>query len=313
LSRPGLDIVLVNWNAGAHLRECLASVAVASREGLSLERVVVVDNASTDGSADGLDASGLPLTLLRNDRNRGFGAACNQGACGSGADYLLFLNPDTRIARDALSLPVAFLEEHAHRAVGICGVRLVHEDGTVHRSCARHPRPRHLVARALGLDRIAPGAFPGLFLSDWEHDADRAVDHVMGAFLLIRRRLFEQLSGFDERFFVYLEDLDLTLRAKEAGHATWFLAGTQAYHRGGGSSDQVRAARLYYSLYSRMLYGHKHYALPTALALDALTLLVEPVVRSAAAIARGAFGEIPETLRGYVRLWGASLTGRGPR
>ena len=313
MSRPGLDIVIVNWNAGAQLRECISSVAAASLEGLSLSRVVVVDNASTDGSVERLEAGTLPLEVLRNDRNRGFGAACNQGVRGSRADYLLFLNPDTRIARDALAVPVAFLEEAAHRSIAICGIRLVGEAGTVHRSCARHPRPRHLAARALGLDRIAPRTFPGLFLCDWAHDDDRAVDHVMGAFLLIRREVFEELAGFDERFFVYLEDLDLTLRAKQRGHATWFLARTQAYHRGGGTSDQVRAARLYYSLYSRMLYGHKHYAFPTALALDALTLLVEPFVRGAASLVRGAFHEIPETLRGYAWLWGASLTGRGPR
>ena len=300
MSRPGLDIVIVNWNAGSQLRECLASVAAAGREGFDLARVVVVDNASTDRSLDGIEGSGLPLVVIRNPENRGFGAACNQGASGSGATDLLFLNPDTRVESDALSVPVAFLESHPQ--AGVCGIRLVDDDGTVHRSCARHPRPRHIAARAVGLDRVVPRAFPGLFLEEFAHDRDLVVDHVMGAFLMIRRSLFEELSGFDERFFVYLEDLDLTLRAKERGYETWFLAGTSAYHRGGGTSDQVRAARLAYSLRSRMLYGHKHYAAPVAFGLDALTWLVEPVVRIAASIARGAFREIPETLSGYARL-----------
>jgi GT2 family glycosyltransferase len=305
LSRPGLDIVIVNWNTGAHLGRCLASVADARRDGFELRRVVVVDNASADGSADRLDFAGLPLSVRRNDTNRGFGAACNQGAEGSDADYLLFLNPDTRIAADALAVPVAFLEDPAHATVGICGIRLTGEDGEVHRSCARHPRPRHVAARAVGLDRIAPRVFPGLFLAEWEHDRDREVDHVMGAFLMIRRRLFADLGGFDERFFVYLEDLDLTLRAKRRGFSTWFLAGPRAFHHGGGSSESVRAARLFYSLHSRMKYGHKHFAPAAAWALDALTLLVEPVVRVAVSLARGAFGEIGETLRGYGRLWRA--------
>ncbi|HJQ97374.1 MAG TPA: glycosyltransferase family 2 protein [Candidatus Polarisedimenticolaceae bacterium] len=300
MSRPGLDIVIVNWNAGSQLRECLASVAAATRPGFEITRVVVVDNASTDGSSDGLETLALPLTVIRNRENRGFGAACNQGASGSAADDILFLNPDTRVAGDALAVPVAFLETHPE--AGICGIRLVDEHGTVHRSCARHPRPRHLAARTLGLDRIAPRAFPGLFLEEFAHDRDAKVDHVMGAFLMIRRALFEELQGFDERFFVYLEDLDLTLRAKESGYETWFLAGASTYHRGGGTSDQVRAARLAYSLRSRMLYGHKHYAAPVALGLDALTWCVEPVVRIAASIVRGAFHEIPETLSGYARL-----------
>ncbi len=312
MNLPDLDIVIVNWNSGVQLRECLASVAAAPRNGFKVARVVVVDNGSRDGSIDGLDGLGLPLTTIENGANRGFGAACNQGAAGSASRYLLFLNPDTRLYADSLTVAMAYLEDPVNARVGLCGIQLVDAGGRVHRSCARHPRPRHFVAKMAGLDRVAPGLFPSHVMDEWDHSCDRPVDHVMGAFLLVRRSLFELLHGFDERFFVYLEDLDLSLRAKQEGWQAMYLARARAYHRIGGTSEQAKAARLYYSLHSRMAYGHKHYSFPVAVALDAGTLIVEPVVRGVALILRGRPREIRETARGYVRLWMAVLSGRGP-
>ena len=309
---PDLDIVIVNWNAGAQLRECAASIAGASRAGFTLKRVVVVDNGSRDDSLSGLETLGLPLTILVNASNRGFGAASNQGAAGSTSSYLLFLNPDTRLATEALSVAVAALEDPAHASFGLCGIQLVDAEGRVHRSCTRHPQPSHFIAKMTGLDRIAPGLFPSHVMSSWDHAEDRQVDHVMGAFLLVRTGVFTELSGFDERFFVYLEDLDLSLRAKRAGWSTIYLAGARAYHRSGGVSEQARASRLYYSLHSRMLYGHKHFSRPVAWALDAGTLLLEPVVRIAGLVLTGRLGELGETAVAYARLWRSVLTGRGP-
>jgi len=309
---PDLDIVIVNWNAGAQLRECLASVAAAARSGFTLSRVVVVDNASNDRSLEGLDELGLPLTIIANEQNRGFGAACNQGAAGHASTYVLFLNPDTRLYANALTEAVAFLESPGGERFGFCGIQLVDAEGRVHRSCTRHPRPRHFAAALTGLTRLAPGWFPSHFMTEWDHAEDREVDHVMGAFLLVRRSVFEELHGFDERFFVYLEDLDLTLRAKRLGWPAMFLARAQAFHRSGGVSEQAKPARLYYSLHSRMTYGHKHFGRMTARALDVGTLTVEPVIRTLAAVVRGRPRELGETARGFARLWLATLTGQGP-
>ena len=310
MNPPRLDIVVVNWNAGPQLRGCVDSIAEARTERFTLERVVVVDNASRDGSAEALTGAAVPLSLIRNTVNRGFAAACNQGAAGSRSDYLLFLNPDTRLFYDSLDVPVAFLEDPAHARFGICGVQLVDASGRIHRSCARHPTPRHMANRLLGLDRVAPRLFPSHAMAEWDHTQDREVDHVMGAFLLVRRPLFEELGGFDTRFFVYLEDLDLTLRARGLGQRTMFLARVRAYHRSGGTSEQAKAERLYYSLHSRVLYGRKHFGRGAAHALDAGTLLVEPVIRLAAAALRGRWREAGETLRGFGLLWRA-LIGRG--
>lgn len=309
---PTLDIVIVNWNAGAQLSECLASIAAASKARFTLGRVVVVDNGSRDGSLEGLDAYGLPLKVIANGANRGFGAACNQGAAAGEAAFLLFLNPDVRLDADSLDLSVAFLDDAANARFGVCGIQLVDAAGVPHRSCARHPRPGHFAAKLTGLNALAPRLFPSHVMAEWDHAADRVVDHVMGAFYLVRRSLFETLSGFDPRFFVYLEDLDLSVRVQREGFQTMFLARAKAYHRSGGVSEKAKAARLYYSLHSRMLYGRKHFSPATAFALAAGTLVVEPVVRGVALILRGRLRELGETASGYRRLWSAVLSGNGP-
>ena len=104
--QPSLDIIIVNWNTGTLIRDCLESISRARTAALRLARVVVVDNNSADGSTDGLESlSELPISVLHNDVNRGFVAACNQGAAGTQADYLLFLNPDTRVFPDSLCFP----------------------------------------------------------------------------------------------------------------------------------------------------------------------------------------------------------------
>ncbi len=131
---PSLDIVIVNWNAGAQLQQCLNSIRRAGREGFELRRVVVVDNASSDASASQLEATELPLMMIRNETNRGFAAACNQGARDSRANYLLFLNPDCTLLSDSLSVAVRFMESRQqpeHLRTGIAGIQLVNFDGTV--------------------------------------------------------------------------------------------------------------------------------------------------------------------------------------
>lgn len=306
--RPSLDIVIVNWNAGEQLVDCLASIAATSTDGLELRRVVVVDNASTDGSADNLDRFGLPLVLIRNTANLGFGRASNLGARDSSADFLLFLNPDTRLFADSLLAPVRFMADSAHAAVGICGIKLVDAENQIHRHCARFITVQTVVARAIGLASL--GLWHSHVMSEWDHANSRPVDHVIGAFYLIRRTLFEKLRGFDERFFVYLEDIDLSYRARQAGHRCHYLAETAAYHKAGGTSEKVKATRLFYALMSQVRYAQKHFSLAGAGFAVFVTLIVEPLVRAARAIARGSFEELSQTALAYRQLYAALLSGQ---
>lgn len=297
------DIIIVNWNSGRCLETCLKSIRATGRDGFEIERVVVVDNASSDGSADNLHFSDLPLWVVRNSENRGFAAACNQGARGSTADYLLFLNPDVTLQGDSLQVPAQFIGEASSGKVGICGIQLVDESGSVSRTCSRLPTVFALLYQMLGLDRVFPGAFPGHFLGVPEHRQSMRVDQVMGAFFLIRRALFEALEGFDERFFVYYEDVDISYRASQLGSASYYLASTQAYHKGRACSDQVKATRLFYSLRSRILYAYKHFGLVAATTVMLCTLLIEPFSRLIFAVSHGSMREAQETAQGYMMLW----------
>lgn len=302
LAEEGADIlvsiVIVNWNAGAQLRECVVSVI---RHGSPLvEQIIVVDNGSTDGSESTVED--LPgVTLLRAGTNLGFGKACNLGAAHANSEYLLFLNPDARLFADTLPKAIDFMQATANAKVGICGVQLVDENGQVARSCARFPSLQSLAAYALGVDRILP--VHGLFMNEWDHATTRQVDHVIGAFFLIRKNVFDALEGFDEAFFVYLEDLDVSYRAKQLGWNSVYLAEAQAFHAGGGTSNQVKARRLFYSLRSRILYAFKHFNGPSATVVLVVTLFLEPVPRSALAVGRRSWTSLRETWAAYGMLF----------
>ncbi len=309
MSEPSVSIIIVNWNAGRQLRECLDSIASSRRDGWRLEGVVVVDNASVDDSLAGIGETELPLRVLTNSTNRGFAAACNQGARQSASDYLLFLNPDCVVEPDAIATVVAFMQRGENPGVGVAGARLLDAGGRTWRCCSRHPRPSDFLKKASGLDALFPRLRTHL-MREWDHEESRPVDHVMGSFYFVRRELFEQLGGFDERFFVYLEDLDFSVRTVHAGYSVYYLAEARVFHRGGGTSEQARAERLFYSLRSRLLYAFKHFNRGGALAVAIATLMWEPLPRLARAALRGGnAAEMRETLQAYTRLWSWLLRG----
>jgi GT2 family glycosyltransferase len=295
-----LDIVIVNWNAGLQLKECLDSLGPACK-GITAH-VFVVDNGSTDDSLSRLNAYPFSLKTVRNQDNRGFAAACNQGASLGAADYLLFLNPDMRLHSDSLVKPLDFMESPTGAHHAICSIQLHDESGSIQRSCTRHPTPAMLLCNGLGLDRLLPRVFPSHFMREWDHADSRDVDHVIGAFYLVRRRVFEDAGGFDERFFVYLEDLDLSQRIANAGWQIHYLADAQAFHRGGGTSEQIRARRLFFSVRSRLLYGFKHFGPAVGLALALAAVVLEVPVRCVFGAIRLRAGQIAETLAAYAML-----------
>lgn len=300
---PLVDIVIVNWNAGLQLERCIASIAAARRAYFSIDRVVVVDNASTDGSIATLQPHGLPLIVISNPTNRGFAAACNQAAKNSRASYLLFLNPDVVVGPESLDAPISFMEDAANLQVAACGVQLIDDQGEVARSCSRFPTARHIYTHILGLNHIFPGRFHDNFMTHWDHRETSSVDVVIGAFLLLRREVFERVSGFDERFFIYLEDVDLLHAIHRAGWQTYYLTTAKAYHKGGGCSRQAKAMRLFFSLRSRLVYCRKHFERPSVAGVVLATLLVEPFARIGYSASRAAPREIAEILKAYAMLW----------
>jgi GT2 family glycosyltransferase len=286
VNKPQLDIVIVNWNTGVFLRQCLEAVEAASKSTFDLGLVAVVDNASSDDSLSGISDIRLPLRVMRNTENRGFAAASNQGAREGAGDFVLFLNPDTRVSPLALARSIAFMTDPLNAEIGICGGRIVGETGVEESSCSRFPTLWMLVAKMTGLAQLFPRWIPRQRVETAELRGSGIVDQVIGAYFLIRRELFESLDGFDERFFVYLEDVDLAYRSRQRARPSYYLADVDVYHMGHVSSDQVRGKRLFYLLRGRTEYARKHWPpwQPPLLAL--LTLTVELPARGVIAAGR---------------------------
>jgi hypothetical protein len=307
---PSVDIVIVNWNAGRYLLRCLESIEQIDDSDADVTTVVVVDNASTDDSLARLDTLALPLKVLRNSENRGFAAACNQGAAGSHADYVLFLNPDTQLSEQSLATAVRFMQSEKATRVGICGGHMTEEDDSPGNSCSRFPSLRCAFAKMIGLNLLLPRWFPSQELSPAETVLSRPVDQVIGAFFLVRRSLLSRLGGFDERYFLYYEDVDFSFRASQLGYSSYFLANVHVYHKGNVSSDQVRAKRLFYSLRSRDAYAARYWPRWKARLLVALNLAVELPARCLKAGLSGNWRELRHTVEGYRCYTAQLLTAR---
>jgi len=299
-----IDIIIVNWCSGDQLHDVVSSIE--KFHGNEVASVIVVDNASTDDSLSKVEKITdlpFPIHIIRNTQNLGFGVACNQGAEVGQGEYILFLNPDTRLHENSLTVPLRFMREPKNDKVGICGIQLIDEDGRVSRTCARFPSLAVFMVQMMGLNKLPGFRSWSLQMDDWAHTDTRDVDHVIGAFYFVRRAVFESLNGFDKRFFVYLEDLDLSLRANQAGWRSVYLATVRAFHAGGGTSRNIKAARLFYSLRSRLLYGIKHLPKIQAWTLIGLTLMVEPFPRVIFALLRGGLTDVANTFTGYRMLY----------
>lgn len=297
-----VDIVIVNWNSGHLLADCLDSINKSKIDFNVLGKVVVVDNNSADDSMENLPNLQVPLIIEKNSENIGFAAACNQGAKHGEGSYLLFLNPDTKIFENTIIDSWHFFEE-ADSSIGILGVQLVNESGKISRTCARFPRTYFYVNKVFGLNKLSP-SFQSYLMLEWDHSQSRQVDQVIGAYFFVKRSLFEDLNGFDERYFVYFEEVDFSLRAKQKGYKSYYLSSVKVFHKGGGVSEQVKAKRLFYSLRSRILYALKHFSVISVFALLVITFFIEPFVRIIfCLVKRRPIDEVNEIVRAYKMLF----------
>lgn len=297
-----LSIIVVNWNSGQQLKDCVVSILNSQQNNFVLNEVIVVDNASTDNSLELLPKSSQ-VKIIRNNENYGFGRACNIGAhIAIKADLLLFLNPDTKLNINTLDAAIKYYYDN-HKSIDfkILGIKLFHNDGTVQRSCARFPTLTSYLFDSTGLSKFYPSK--SLHMDDFDHNVSRVVDHVIGAFFLMDVSIFQKLGGFDEDYFVYLEDLDFSYRAKQYGYNSYFLADVSAMHVGGGCSQQVKAHRLFYSLNSRLIYTKKHFSTLDNLLVCVLTLVIEPFTRVIFSLLKRDLQGVKETMLGYNMLY----------
>ncbi len=259
-----LSIIIVNWNVKPLLRRCLASVYASwgGRPGLE---VIVVDNASTDGSVPMVRDRFPQVRLLVNEVNRGFPAANNQGIAIARGRYLLLLNPDTEVVGDALSTMVAYADRHPD--VGLIGPQLLNPDGSVQSSRRRFPTLPTLFFESTWLQPWAPRRLlERYYVLDRPDGEIQEVDWVTGAAMLARREAVRQVGPLDEGFFMYSEELDWCRRFKAAGWRIVYLPSAQIVHHVGKSSEQVVAARHIHFQTSKVRYTRKYHG-PVAAAL----------------------------------------------
>lgn len=224
-----LSIVIASWNTHALLNDCLSSLFQYPPP-FAFE-VIVVDNASSDGSPDMVRAEFPAVRLKINATNLGFAAACNLGAGMASGHYLLFLNSDTLVQRGTLGGAVAYMEKHP--GTGIMGCRTLNADGSLQSTTLDFPTAARIFANVSGLSRF------GRSCRLRPHSPRSNFDYVQGSFIVIAKIIFERCGRFDERFFLYGEDVDLCLRIRAAGLSIGYDPETAIIHYGSGSSKKT--------------------------------------------------------------------------
>jgi GT2 family glycosyltransferase len=292
-----VDIIIVNWNTGELLNECLNSIKKYEKGYIS--SIIVVDNNSEDSShICSLNYDKVNLISLKN--NLGFAKACNIGAKKCKSDYFLFLNPDTRLKTNTLKNVIDFMNLNNSKNFGICGVQIVDDLGKTTPSCSRFPSLSRHFFYSIGLNKFFPRL--GSPMREWSHNTTRIVDQVMGAFFLIRKDIFLELNGFDERFFIYYEEVDLSYRARQKNYKSIFFSNAQVYHLGGGSSRKVKAKRIFYSQRSRILYALKHFSKINIICTLMISFIIDPISRTVFSLLNLSYKNFIESWLSYAML-----------
>jgi len=231
-----VSVIIVNWNSADDLRRCLASL-YAHTNGISFE-VIVVDNASYDGSDAMLRAQFPQVRYLQSQENRGFAGANNWGVKHSSGRLLLFLNPDTQILGDAI--PTMAKGFASINDAGAVGCRILNADGTLQTSCVQaFPTLLNEMLDSDLLRRLFPDSPLWGTAALWRPGSDpRRVEMISGACLMVRRDLFEQVAGFPSCYFMYGEDVELCYRVVQAGWGPYYLPAAEIIHYGAGSSSK---------------------------------------------------------------------------
>lgn len=266
-----LSIIIVNYNVKEFLQNLLHSIEKAAA---NIEKeIIVVDNASDDGSVDLLKTKFPQVKLIENKTNSGFGKANNQALKIAAGDYLLMINPDTVISEDTLEKMISFFKEHPD--AGLAGCKILNPDGTLQLACRRSfPGPWTSFCKVTGLSNLFPKSklFARYNLTYLDENQTYEVDAVSGSFMMMTKDAYSKVGGFDEQFFMYGEDLDLCYRVQKAGLKVYYVPDTQIIHYKGESTRRsaLDETKVFYD--AMHLFVKKHLS---------SSFLVEAILRSA--------------------------------
>lgn len=253
-----LSVIIINYNVRFFLEQCLHAVhyAIADLEA----EVIVVDNHSTDGSIDYLRPLFPATRFIVNEENLGFAKANNLALTFCTGDYVLFLNPDTLVPDDCFKKCLAYIKSDP--GIGALGVRMLDGRGRfLPESKRAFPSPLASLFKLTGLASLFPasGLFNKYALGNLDEFENHTVQVLAGAFMLVNRELLNRLKGFDESYFLYGEDIDLSYRIQQMGFRNVYFAGTTIIHFKGESSGKASLARVRFFYQAMLIFVQKHY------------------------------------------------------
>ncbi len=225
---PDVSIIILNFKSRGLLRQCLRGISTSGDR--VQKQVIVVDNASNDGSVEMIEHDFPDVTFVASPVNGGFAAGMNLGLHRATGRYVVLLNPDIAIMDKPIDRLVAFMDQHPR--VGLAGPKLLNPDGTVQDSCYRFHRTLTPLYRRSPLGKL-PGIRKHLrefVMSDFDHKESRPVDWLLGAFLIMRAETYKMVGPMDDRFFLYFEDVDWCRRTWAAGWEVWYVAEVECVH-----------------------------------------------------------------------------------
>ena len=269
-----LSIIIVNYNVKEFLQNLIHSIEKASSN--LTKEIIIIDNASDDGSVDFIKEKFPHIKLIANQTNLGFGKANNQGLKISTGDYILFINPDTLVSENTLETIISFLKQNPQ--IGLAGCKIINDNGTFYLPCKRgFPGPWASFTKLTGLSKLFPKSkiFAKYNMTYLDENETHEVDAVSGSFMMIPRTIYNKIGGFDEQFFMYGEDLDLCYRVQKSGYKVFYVPKTQIIHYQGESTKRssIDETKVFYN--AMHLFVKKHFS---------SSLLVEIILRSAIAL-----------------------------
>jgi len=252
-----VSVVIVNWNTRRLLRNCIRSI-YENVNGLKYE-ILVVDNGSSDGSADMVKRTFTGVKLIVNKENRGFATANNQGILAAQGRYVLLLNSDTEVLPDCFEKAVDFADSHSNSAV--VGCRVLNPDKSLQPTCFMFPSVFNMALSVSYLYKLLPRSsfFSRESMGQWDRQDIREVDVVTGCFMLVRAQAIREVGRMDERFFMYAEETDWCYRFKQAGWSIMFTPDCEIIHLGGQSSGKIRSEMLIQLRLSILKFIDKHH------------------------------------------------------
>lgn len=280
-----VSVIILTRNTCELTRAAIESV-LQSLDDFQKE-ILVVDNGSTDETPQKLPRYFPQIKFLRSERNLGFAAGCNLAARDSSGEFLLLLNSDSRLAPDSLAKAISFMR--ANLDCAIAGAQLLNSNGSKQNSIANFPTLATELLNKPLLRRLAPKRFPG---KEQNFSAPTEVESVVGAFMLVRKKVWDELGGLDERFFFFFEETDFCLRARQKNYHVVFLPEVFVTHGQGQTAKKISAAARIEYWRSRYIYFAKNHSVATRIVLRAgllLRLFIDWIVASL--LAAATFGQ----------------------